>query len=306
MTGKKPKDLAASVRARLLQAAHDSGEEFQYVLTRFALERLLYRLSHSDQGKQFVLKGAMLFQLWTGASHRPTRDLDLLSAGSPSVPRLEEAFRQVCGERVDEDGLRFLVSSIKGDQIKEDDEYHGIRICGEAKLGNAKIPLQIDIGFGDAITPGPQEIEYPTLLDFPAPKLLAYNRETVIAEKLQAMVFLGMANSRMKDFFDVCLLARTFAFDGASLAAAIAATFQRRKTELPAEAPLALSGEFADDRTKQTQWSAFLRKGSLDDGHFNLKTVVTEIENFLMPPLDALRANGRFSGIWKPGGPWSG
>jgi predicted nucleotidyltransferase component of viral defense system len=251
--GKKPKDLAASVRARLMQTARQSGEEFQYVLTRYALERLLYRLSRSNEGKNFVLKGAMLFQLWTGTSHRPTRDLDLLSAGAPAVPRLEEVFRQVCGEQVEEDGLRFLATSIKGEQIKEQDEYQGIRIRGEAKLGNAKIPLQIDIGFGDTITPGPLEIEYPTLLDFPAPKLLAYNRETVIAEKFQAMVNLGMANSRMKDFFDVWSLARTFAFDGQPLSAAIAATFQRRKTDLPAEMPLALSEEFADDRTKQTQ-----------------------------------------------------
>jgi predicted nucleotidyltransferase component of viral defense system len=154
VTSKKPKDLAASVRTRLMQVARQSGEEFQYVLTRYALERLLYRLSRSKQGIHFVLKGAMLFQLWTGTSHRPTRDLDLLSDGPPSVPRLEELLREVCGEPVEEDGLRFLASSIKGEQIKEEDEYQGIRIRGEAKLGNAKIPLQIDIGFGDAITPG--------------------------------------------------------------------------------------------------------------------------------------------------------
>ena len=304
MTGKKPKDLAASVRARLMQAARRNNENFQYVLTRYALERLLYRLSHSSQGKNFVLKGAMLFELWVQTKHRPTRDLDLLSDGSPSVPRLEEVFRQVCGEIVEDDGLEFPASSLKGEQIKEEDEYQGIRIRGEAKLGNAKIPLQIDIGFGDTITPGPAEIEYPTLLDFPAPKLLAYNRETVVAEKFQAMVFLGMANSRMKDFFDLWSLARTFAFDGGQLSQAVAATFKRRKTELPADTPLALSEEFADDRAKQTQWAAFLRKGSLDAGGLDLKAVVNEIGNLLLPLLNALRSNGRFSGTWSPGGPW--
>ena len=159
------------------------------------------------------------------------------------------------------------------------------------------------MAFGDTITPGPLEIEYPVLLDFPAPKLLAYNRETVVAEKFQAMVYLGMANSRMKDLFDVWSLARTFAFNGQPLSAAIAATFQRRKTDLPAETPLALSEEFADDRTKQTQWAAFVRKGSLDAGGLDLKAVLNEMGNFLLPPLNALRDAGQFSGRWYPGGP---
>ncbi len=304
MKGKKPKNIAASVRERLTQAAKRDGEDFQYVLTRYALERLLYRLSKSEHAKNFILKGALLFQFWSHTAHRSTRDLDLLSNGSPSVTHFEEVFRKICGEDVEDDGLEFLKSSIQGEQIKEEDEYQGIRIRGEAKLGNARIPLQIDIGFGDAVTPGPTEIEYPTLLDFPAPKLLAYNRETVVSEKFQAMVFLGMANSRMKDFFDVWSLAREFEFDGTALSNAIAATFKRRATEVPAGMPLALGDEFAIDTTKNTQWRAFLRKGSLDAGEMEFSDVVRFIRTFLQPLIEALGKGEAFTGYWKPPGRW--
>jgi predicted nucleotidyltransferase component of viral defense system len=208
-----------------MNKAKDRGEDFQYILTRYVLERFLYRLSQSSLGNTFVLKGALLFQFWTKTPHRATRDADLLAQGAPSVDRFVEIFANLCNEKVADDGLIFLTASVQGEQIKAEDEYQGIRITAEARLGSARIPLQIDIGFGDAITPGPAEIEYPTLLDFPAPKLLAYNRETVVAEKFQAMVFLGMANSRMKDFFDVWTLAREFSFDGQALSQAIAATF---------------------------------------------------------------------------------
>jgi predicted nucleotidyltransferase component of viral defense system len=302
--GKKPTNIAASVRARLTQAAKRDGEDFQYILTRYALERLLYRLSKSEHVANFVLKGALLFQFWTRTAHRSTRDLDLLSNGAPSVTHFEEVFRQVCQEAVEDDGLEFVAASFKGEQIKEGDEYQGIRIRGEAKLGNARIPLQIDIGFGDAITPGPTEIEYPTLLDFPAPKLLAYNRETVVAEKFQAMVHLGMPNSRMKDFFDVWSLAREFEFDGEGLSKAVGATFKRRVTEVPAEPPLALTEEFATDTTKNTQWRAFLRKGSLDAQGAEFPDVVKFIRMFLAPLIEALGKGEAFTGSWTPPGRW--
>ena len=289
MKGKKPTNIAASVRERLTQAAKRDGEDFQYVLTRYALERLLYRLSKSAHAENFVLKGALLFQLWTHTAHRSTRDLDVLSKGSPSVPHFEEIFRQLCREAVEDDGLEFLESSVHGEQIKEEDEYQGIRIRGEAKLGNARIPLQIDIGFGDAMTPGPVEIEYPTLLDFPAPKLWAYNQETVVAEKFQAMVHLGMTNSRMKDFFDVWSLAREFEFDGDGLAKAIAATFKRRGTELPAAVPLALSHELANDDVKTTQWRAFLRKRTLAIASQDSREVVRFLREYLRPPSENFR-----------------
>lgn len=304
MTGKKPKNLPASVRERLMNIARTGGEDFQYVLTRYALERLLYRLSKSEHASHFVLKGALLFQFWTRTPHRATRDLDLLALGQPSVAHFEEVFKDVCREAVEDDGLELLVRSIKGEQIKEEDEYQGIRIRGQAKLGNVRIPLQVDVGFGDAITPGPSEIQYPTLLDFPAPKLLAYNRETVVAEKFQAMVYLGMTNSRMKDFFDVWSLARDFEFDGALLSQAIAATFKRRNTAMPAGLPLALSDEFATDATKNTQWKAFLRKGTLDANGADLSAVVQFLRTFLGPVIETLPAGQAFTGTWKSSGPW--
>jgi predicted nucleotidyltransferase component of viral defense system len=305
LTGKKPKNIAASVRERLTQLARRSDEEFQYVLTRYALERFLYRLSHSKHGENFVLKGALLFQCWTQTAHRSTRDLDLLGSGAASVERFEDVFRKICREVVEDDGLAFVQGSIHGEQIKEEDEYQGIRIRGIAKLGSARIPLQVDIGFGDAITPAPQEIVYPTLLDFPAPKLLAYNRETVVAEKFQAMVYLGIANSRMKDFFDLWSLAREFDFDGKALSSAIGATFERRGTEFPIGPPLALSDEFAADATKNTQWRAFLRKGSLAAGDATFADVVRFLRTFLGPITENTSKGAAFSGTWKPAGPWN-
>ena len=173
MTSRQPRDLVASVRQRLMNFSRERGEEFQLVLTRYGLERLLYRLAQSPHAGQFVLKGAALFQLWTGLTHRATRDLDLLGQGDPSPDRLRQVFQEVCSLAVDNDGLKFLTDTIQAEQIKEDDEYQGIRLRIEARLGNARLPLQIDIGFGDAITPGPQAVTYPTLLEFPAPQLNA-------------------------------------------------------------------------------------------------------------------------------------
>jgi len=302
--GKTPKNLAASVRERLSQAAKKNGEEFQYVLTRYAMERLLYRLSRSKHAKHLILKGAMLFQYWTETSHRTTRDLDLLASGAPSVTRFEEVFREVCDVGVEDDGLEFFSSSIRGEQIKEEDEYQGIRIRGEAKLSNVRIPLQIDVGFGDAITPGPAEIEYPTLLEFPAPKLLAYNRETVIAEKFQAMVYLGIANSRMKDFFDVWSLAQTFDFDRSALSQAVHATFKRRGSTFPTELPLALTDEFAADSAKRKQWQGFVRKTTIGGKASSLEEVVSVIREFLAPILNSVASGKGMSGTWAPGGPW--
>jgi predicted nucleotidyltransferase component of viral defense system len=276
------------------------GEEFQLVLTRFGLERLLYRVAQSPHAGQFVLKGAALFQLWTGQPHRSTRDLDLLGLGDPSTDRLLQLFQDVCSLTVEDDGLTFLTNAIQAGPIKEDDEYQGIRLRIEARLGNARIPLQIDIGFGDAITPGPQAVTYPTLLDFPAPQLNAYPRETVVAEKFQAMVQLGMGNSRMKDFYDVWILARQFEFDGSALCAAIRATFKRRKTELPATPPLALTPEFSTDRIKILQWNAFLGKAQLIESPPPLEEAVSLLASFLMPPTLALISNDSWCRSWVP------
>ncbi|MEZ6091761.1 MAG: nucleotidyl transferase AbiEii/AbiGii toxin family protein [Pirellulaceae bacterium] len=298
MNSRQPRNMAASVRQRLMNLSRQRGEEFQLVLTRYGLERLLYRLAQSPHAEQFVLKGAALFQLWTGQPHRSTRDLDLLGQGEPSTDRLRQLFQEICTLTVGDDGLTFLTDAIQAEQIKEDDEYQGIRLRIEARLGNVRVPLQVDIGFGDAVTPGPQAVTYPTLLDFPAPQLNAYPRETVVAEKFQAMVQLGMANSRMKDFYDVWTLARQFEFDGTALCAAIRATFQRRQTALPATTPLALTPEFSRDRNKAIQWNAFLRKGRLIESPPPLEEAVSLLTLFLMPPTLSLVSNARWNRTW--------
>lgn len=300
MTSRQPRDLAASVRQRLMNLSRERGDDFQLVLTRYGLERLLYRLTQSPHAGEFVLKGAVLIQVWTGEPHRATRDLDLLGRGEPSTDRLRRLFQDVCSLSVADDGLTFLIDAIQAEQIKKDDEYEGIRLRIEARLGNARLPLQVDIGFGDAINPEPHVVMYPTLLDFPAPQLNAYPRETVVAEKFQAMVQLGMANSRMKDFYDVWTLARQFQFDGTELCAALRATFQRRQTALPAKTPLALTAEFGTNRAKATQWSAFVRRGQLVESPPPLAEIISLLAAFLMPPTLALVGNEPWDRTWAP------
>jgi hypothetical protein len=199
----------------------------------------------------------MLFHLWTAAPHRPTRDVDLLGRGTPDLALLEEVFRAVCALAVEEDGLDFAPDSVVAERFKDDAEYEGVRVMLDARLGSARIRLQIDVGFGDAVVPPPEPAEFPVLLDQPAPRLRVYWRQTVVAEKLQAMVDLGLANSRMKDFFDLRFLASTFDFAGPELAGAIEATFARRNTAVPQEVPTGLTDGFAADTAKQTQWRAF-------------------------------------------------
>ncbi len=274
------------------------------MLTRYALERLLYRLSQSEHRDVFILKGAMLFQLWSDQPHRPTRDLDLLGRGANSIPRFEQIIREVCRKAVEEDGLAFSAESVRGDVIKEDQEYEGLRFTLECRLENARIPIQIDIGFGDVVTPAASEATYPVLLDFPAPILAVYSRESVVAEKFQAMVMLGMANSRMKDFYDLWILARQFDFQGPLLCKAIRATFEKRRTPVPADVPTALSPEFSRDRSKQVQWRAFVNKSKLDTGGIGLHEVVIVLCDFLMPPTRAVAAETLLERVWPPSGPW--
>ena len=298
------RNVAASVRARLLALARERNEPFDLVLTRYASERLLYRLGRSRHRDDFVLKGAALFQFWTGEPHRPTRDLDLLGRGEGSIDRLTRIFREICDQAVEEDGLVFSRDSVRGEEIRERQEYGGVRMLLEARLEAARILVQVDVGFGDAVVPRPAEIIFPVLLaGLPAPELRAYERETAVAEKLQAMVALGIANSRMKDFYDVWVLSRDFAFDGRTLAAAIRATFERRATP-PPESPVALSEAFAADPAKRAQWTAFLRRGSVDAGGATLDEVVAALARFLRPVMDAVRNEVAFHREWPPGGPW--
>ena len=305
MSKHNPSALATSVRQRLLDLSRERGEDFQLILTWYASERLLYRLGSSKHAETFVLKGAMLFPVWASRSYRPTKDLDLLGYGDASSERLTAIFEEICQSNVEPDGLDFDVQNIRVAEIREDQEYQGQRVQIIAYLGRARINLQIDIGFGDVITPAAEEINYPTLLDFPAPHIRAYPRETVIAEKLQAMVALGMLNSRMKDFYDTWMIARRFEFQGTVLAEAIKSTFNRRNTKIPASLPSALSDEFASDPGKITQWTAFLRRTGLEDSAADLDHVIDELRTFLMPPVVAAARGEVFDLSWTDGGPWS-
>ena len=307
MSPRPIRDMASSVKQRLLNLAKKHGEDFNFLLGRFAIERFLFRLSQSKHRKDFVLKGAMLFHLRSRqVPHRPTRDLDLLGTGMPDIARMEKLLQGVCRTQVPDDGLTFLADSVKGERIKEEDEYLGIRLHLEARMGAARIPLQIDVGFGDAITPSPTQEQLLTLLDFPQPSILVYPWESVIAEKFQAIVELGMDNSRMKDYFDLHYLAKTQAFDGPMLAQAIQAAFARRRTLLPDEPPVGLLPAFGEDPVKQTQWRAFARKLQIEEGAFSLSEIVADLHPFLVPPVKALLQKEAFAKSWMPGGPWKG
>jgi len=254
---------AASIRARLKQHPKASEQDFNLTLTQYGLERLLYRLSISDHASNFLLKGALLFQLWYGQPHRPTRDADLLAFGSDDIPTMVGVFRSICDIEVD-DGIVFNPASVAGTAIRKDAGYGGVRIDLRATLDSARLALQIDIGFGDAITPAAEPVTYPSLLsDMPAPRLRAYPKATVVAEKLHAVTILGMTNSRMKDFFDLWVLLHDMTLNDVELRRAIEATFDRRQTAIPDVLPIGLSDAFATDTTKQIQWTAFLRKNKL-------------------------------------------
>lgn len=298
------RNISASVEKRLLNLSRQSGEDFQYVLMRYGLERLMYRLSRSVFAKEFVVKGAMLLRVWTGEQYRPTKDLDLLAILDKSPEELNQTFRDVCKLTVEDDGLVFLSETIRVRQIREDNVYGGMRVTFEGRLGKIRIPLQVDIGFGDVVTPEAQQEQFPTLLDFPAAILLTYPRETSIAEKFEAIVNLGLSNSRMKDYYDIWLLSQQFDFDGANLVRAIEATFRRRRAVLPNELPIGLSIEFVSDAGKLSQWNAFVRRSRLDTKEINLETVVKVIADFMMPPSIAAAEGKAFLLRWTPGGPW--
>lgn len=297
------KNVAASVRERLLNISRKHGEPFDLVLVRYALERFLYRISVSPFSDRFLLKGALLYFVWGQDTYRLTRDGDLLASGSNDLRDMEKTFKQICGIAF-EDGISFEADSVRAQEIAEEKAYSGIRVNFVAHLAGAKIPVQFDIGFGDAVTPGPERILYPVLLDFPAPELRAYPIYTVIAEKLHTIVVLGMQNSRMKDFYDLYVLSRRFDFDGAVLSDAISATFARRETPLPEGVPVALSGEFADSPAKGAQWKAFIRKNRLTGEEPMFRDVLTAIGEFVMPVINALRRGDKLADTWKPGGPW--
>lgn len=298
------RDVAASVHQRLLNHARAEGRPFNEVLQHFALERFLYRLGHSPYQSKFVLKGALMFTVWQSPFLRPTRDIDLLGRMEDTVEDVLAAIRSICQEPVFEDGLRFPAESLAAERIIETGQYEGVRVRFTGYLGTARIPMQIDIGFGDALVPGPVPVRLSTILDLPPPELQGYSRESTVAEKFQAMVYLGEINSRMKDFYDVWFLANHFAFDGPMLARAIRETFQRRETTL-STSPAAFSQAFAKDSEKQVQWMAFIRRHRLENAPATLEEAVQGIAAFLQPVILALTEGQSRYQRWSPGGPWS-
>lgn len=274
---------STSIHDRLLNRAKKSGEDFNQVLTRYATERFLYRMSVSPVRDQFLLKGALLFDLWFRQPHRPTRDADFLGFGSTDADALAATIRSICAIDAD-DGMRFDSTSIAVTEIREEATYGGLRVKLLGLLGTSRCALQLDVAFGDVVIPGPLEAELPTILDgMAAPRLRIYPRETVVAEKLEAIASLGMANSRMKDYFDLRALLRENVLDKGTLAESIAATFKRRATALPTELPIGLTAEFGGDELKRKQWMAFLKKNRLDGPV--LDDVVAELAAGLQGPL---------------------
>lgn len=292
----------ASVRMRLRALARKENVEFQLVLAEFGVERLLYRLGISAYSERYVLKGAMLFKLWSGARGRATWDLDMLGRGAHGVADVAAVIRDLCGIAVD-DAIAFDTDSIEAEEIRAADEYAGVRVRLVAWLDGARIPMQIDVGFGDAVTPAVVRKRYPTLLDHTPPDILVYPREAVIAEKVEAMVSIGVTNSRMKDFHDVHWLAQRFSFDGPVLVKAIRSTFERRGTKLPEELPLVVTREFLAAPERQTQWEAFLRRGRLG-GASDAGEIADALSAFLSPIFRAIANDERFTGSWSPGQGW--
>lgn len=292
------RNTSASVRQRLLNLARERGMDFGLMLTNFAIERFLYRLSISQHECDFVIKGAVLFRVWSKEAFRPTRDLDMLAFGTSDLTRVASTIREICEIACENDGLAFSSESIRAEEIREADEYDGVRVRLVAYLDSARIPVQIDIGFGDVVFPSPVTIDYPVLLNLPAPHLRSYPMESVISEKFLAMVSLGMANSRLKDYFDIYKLAKTFEFDGALLSSAIRATFDRRGTSVPALMPPALDAEFFDNRSKQEQWQAFVDRAGLSPVDNHLAEIVGFLRTFLLPPMQSACKNEQFVAKW--------
>lgn len=305
MKNRPLKDTAASVRQRLLNLARERGDDFNLLLSRYVHERLLYRLERSPEADRFIVKGATLFALWSAMPHRATKDVDLFGYGTPDISRLEVLFRGLCSGVVEpDDGVTFDAGSVRAQAIREQALYDGIRIEMAARLGSARVRVQVDVGFGDAIVPTPELATFPALLDLPAPTLRAYARETVIAEKFHAMVDLGIANSRLKDYFDIWFLAQHFEFEAHRLGSAISATFAARGSALPREAPLGLTDAFALDAGKAQQWRAFLRRTQPRGAIRSLPETIADIARFVMPVMARLHTHDMSTVRWRPDAGW--
>ena len=303
MTGKGT-NIGASVTARLLNRAKSSGDDFQTVLTSFCFERFLHRLGASDCRDRFVLKGAMLLRLWSDQPYRATRDLDLLRRGDGSFEAIRSDIRAICTTPVEPDAVEFDVNSMTVEAVRAEDEYAGTRATLVARCGTARLTLQIDMGVGDAVWPAAKRYIYPTLLDFSSPLILAYPREAVVAEKLEAMVVLGDRNSRIKDFFDLYYLASESEFDRATLTEAVRRTFVRRRTPIPADSPIGLTAAYWENPSRPAQMRAFARRAGIRLPALPEENFVGLLASFLNPVLDDLRNRRPVNGVWIPRGPW--
>ena len=303
MTDKKT-NLAASVAARLLNRAKQSGDDYQTLLTGYCFERFLYRLGTSSVRDRFVLKGAMLLRVWSDQPYRATRDLDLLHLGDGSFDAIRDDIRTICLTPVEPDAVVFDTDAVRIEAIRAEDEYAGIRATLPTRCGTARLTLQIDMGLGDSVWPTPRLSAYPVLLDLPAPEVFIYPREAVVAEKLEAIVVLGDRNSRIKDFFDLHYLASRFEFDRATLAEAVRRAFERRRTPIPTEEPIGLTRAYWENPSRPTQVRAFARRAGLAVPGAPGDEFVQLLGTFLLPILDDLRRDVRQEGIWHPGGPW--
>lgn len=289
MTKREIKNIAASVRDQLLKEARKNNRPFQELLQYYGMERFLYRLSQSPHVDRFILKGALMLIVWKAPQSRRTLDIDLLAKTSNDVGSIVHMIREICNQDVQPDGIEFDSSSVRGQRIKEDAEYEGVRVKLRGFLDRARIPMQIDVGFGDLVIPAPSFINYPVILDFPKPFLKGYSKESLIAEKFEAMVKLGILNSRMKDLYDVYLLCGQFNYDKAILAEAIRRTFFTRGTTLKND-PVVFSDEFVNDSAKIAQWRAFIKKSRIKDAPEDLKEVIGAISGFLTPIMKKINA----------------
>lgn len=301
---KDVKNLEASVHTRLQNAAKDTNRPFSEVLQYYGMERFLYRFSRSEYADKFILKGALMFIAWQVPERRTTLDIDFSARYDNRIAAIENVIKDICKVSVPSDGLIFDSATVKGKKIKEDADYEGIRVKFRGFLGRSRIAMQIDVGFGDIIYPGPKIVDYPVILDLPKPRLKGYPIESMVSEKFEAMVKLGLLNSRMKDFYDIWLLMRRFDFKGTRLVKALKRTFSHRKTALPQDKPLFAEEIYDYKSDRQTLWKAFLKRGDIKHALESLRMTATEIEGFLIEPLRALSNGTKFNKEWKAPGPW--
>ena len=306
--GHLPKNIPASIRAKLLNMSRETGENFQFLLDRFARERLLYRLSRSQYHKRFILKGATLFEIWAERPFRSTRDVDFLAFGPNEVDAVVAIFRDLCDAEPEnitaDDGIRFDPNSVHGEVLRKEKGYSGVRVRLTAYLDNARANVQIDVGFGDAVTPKAQNVDVPVILDLPSPRMLAYPKETVVAEKFQAIIILTETNSRMKDFYDLWVLQDEFEFDGQTLSAAIEATFSRRETNIAPNSCIAFQASFYANEKLLMRWRAYVQRGSFEKIPPSFAEIGEAISAFLRPVAESIAIGEQFNQIWAPGGPW--